>query len=170
MIEEKYKQLCETPSDINEHLPTLRKYAILCESIVELGVRGMVSTWALLAGKPETMVSVDIVHTSEHKGNDEAAKEMARREHITWHFEQISSLDLRFRRCELLFIDTLHFYDQLSQELKLHSPHTTKYIIMHDTVIPEMQRAVDEFLTGNSDWKIKEVLTTLTGLTVLQRV
>ena len=170
MIEEKYQQLCNTPSDINEHLPTIKKYASLSDRIVELGVRGMVSTWALLAGYPGEMVSIDIVHPSDHKGDTDEAKKMAGEEGIKWFFEKKSSLDIELSRHELLFIDTIHSYEQLSQELKLHSPHTTKYIIMHDTVIPEMQRAVDEFLTGNSDWKIKEVLTTLTGLTVLQRV
>ena len=169
MIEEKYKKLCETPSDINEHLPTLKKYASLCNSIVELGVRGMVSTWALLAGSPLEMVSVDIVDPSEHQGDTKETKELARSEGILWGFVKMSSLEFKFRRTELLFIDTIHFYDQLSQELKLHSPHTTKYIIMHDTNFPEMQKAINEFLTDNNDWKVKEVLTTMTGLTVLQR-
>src|SRR3990167_4202492 len=170
MIEEKYKKLCETPSDINEHLPTLKKYASLCNSIVELGVRGMVSTWALLAGSPLEMVSVDIVDPSEHQGDTKETKELARSEGILWGFVKISSLEFKFRRTELLFIDTIHFYDQLSQELKLHSPHTTKYIIMHDTNFPEMQKAINEFLTNNNDWKVKEVLTTLTGLKILQRI
>ena len=169
MIEEKYKQLCEMESDINEHLPTLKRYASLCETILELGVRGMVSTYGLLAGYPEVMISIDIVDPSEHEGNVEETKEIAKKQGVNWSFEKISSLDFKLRRTELLFIDTIHSYEQLSQELKLHSPHTTKYIIMHDTNFPEMQKAINEFLTNNNDWKVKEVLTSLTGLTVLQR-
>ena len=170
MIEEKYQQLCQTESDINEHLPILRKYALLSDRIVELGVRGMVSTWALLAGRPQFMVSVDIVHPSEHEGDVGEAEILANRENITWGFIQKSSLDIELDRHDLLFIDTIHSYEQLSQELKLHSPHTTKYIILHDTIIPEMEKAVKEFLTGNRDWKIKEVFTNNSGLMVLQRV
>ena len=170
MIEEKYQQLCETPSDINEHLPTLKKYALLSDTIFELGVRGMVSTWGLLAGHPEKMISIDIVDPIEHGGNVEEAKEMAGKEGVAWMFVKISSLDVDLQRHDLLFIDTIHSYEQLTQELKLHSPHTTKYIILHDTIIPEMQRAVDEFLIGNLDWKVKEVFTNNSGLTVLQRV
>ena len=163
MIEEKYKQLCETPSDINEHLPTLKKYASLCESIVELGVRDVVSTYGLLAGYPSGMISIDIIDPIE------SLRETVKNEGVDWGFIKASSLDIKFIRADLLFIDTIHSYEQLSQELKLHSPHTTKYIIMHDTNLPEMQKAIDEFLTNNNDWKVKEVLTTLTGLTVLQR-
>ena len=108
MIEEKYKQLCETPSDINEHLPTINKYACLCNSIVELGVRGMVSTWALLAGYPWTVVSVDIVHPSEHKGNVEEVIEIAKKRGISWQFLQISSLvSGRINIIHLLYIRLL---------------------------------------------------------------
>ena len=81
-----------------------------------------------------------------------------------------SSLEIELFRHDLLFIDTIHSYEQLSQELKLHSPHTTKYIIMHDTVIPEMQKAIREFLIANPDWKPKEVFDNNNGLTVLQRI
>jgi len=49
-IENKYKHLCNEVCDINEHLPTLYKYASDCESIIELGVRGCVSSWALVYG------------------------------------------------------------------------------------------------------------------------
>ena len=169
MIEERYQQLCKIPSDINEHLPTLKKYALLSDVIIELGVRGMVSTWALLAGLPKEMVSIDIVHPSEHKGNVQEAGELAKNEGIVWRFHQASSLKIELDRHDLLFIDTIHDYEQLSQELKLHSPHTTKYIIMHDTVMPEMRRAINEFLIGNNDWKVKEQFVNNNGLTILQR-
>lgn len=170
MIDEKYRQLCETPLDINEHLPTLRKYARLSAGIVELGVRGIVSTWALLAGRPSWMLSVDIVDPSEHGGSVSQTEEIAKAEGSRWWFHLGSSLQIELPRHDLLFIDTIHSYEQLSQELKLHSPHTTKYVIMHDTVLPEMQKAINEFLMGNSDWKIKEVFENNNGLTVLQRI
>ena len=170
MIEQKYQQLCNIESDINEHLPTLKKYALLSDRIVELGVRGMVSTWALLAGRPQFMVSVDIVHPERHGGDVEKATRLADNEGIFWEFVLGSSLEVKLDRHDLLFIDTIHSYEQLSKELYLHSPHTTKYIIMHDTVIPEMRIAVEEFLLNNNDWKVKEVFTNNSGLTVLQRV
>src|SRR3990167_2187658 len=165
MIEQKYKQLCETPSDINEHLPILKSYALLSDVIIELGVRGMVSTWGLLAGHPKEMLSIDIVHPSEHRGNVEEAMALAEKEGTMWDFLLASSLGVELPRHDLLFIDTIHSYEQLIKELKLHSTCTSKYIIMHDTVLPEMQRALDEFLTGNMDWKIKEVFTNNSGLT-----
>ena len=170
MIEDIYQQLHGIETDINEHFPTLKKYALLSDRIVELGVRGIVSTWALLAGHPQEMISLDIVSPTEHGGDIKATTEIAKSEGIQWRFYKGSSLDIELARHDLLFIDTIHSYEQLSQELKIHSPHTTKYIIMHDTVLPEMQRAIREFLTGNSDWKSKEHFDNNNGLTVLQRV
>ena len=49
-VKRNYEFLCRRPSDINEHLPTLFAYTTDCESVVELGVRGCVSSWAFLYG------------------------------------------------------------------------------------------------------------------------
>ena len=46
----KFQFLKRKPSDINEHLETLSNYASRCNSIFETGVRGVVSSWALLHG------------------------------------------------------------------------------------------------------------------------
>jgi hypothetical protein len=49
IVERKYISLCnEERSDINEHLPVLCEYAKDCESIIELGVRGQISTYAFV--------------------------------------------------------------------------------------------------------------------------
>ena len=69
LIEKNYKRVCETKSDINEHLPTIKKYAEECEAVIEFGVRGIVSTWALLAGNPKEMISVDIANPSVYGAN-----------------------------------------------------------------------------------------------------
>ena len=46
----KFYILKSKKSDINEHLGVLSKYASKCESVFETGVRGVVSSWALLHG------------------------------------------------------------------------------------------------------------------------
>ena len=53
IINKKYNQLCNTKSDINEHLPTLYNYAKQSESFLECGVRGCVSSWAISKGISE---------------------------------------------------------------------------------------------------------------------
>ena len=63
-LQREYAARVASPSDINEHLPVLREYARHCRSAAELGVRAVVSTWALLLGLAEgggdLLYSVDI--------------------------------------------------------------------------------------------------------------
>ena len=164
-INQIYKKLCHIPSDINEHLPTLKQYASECRVIVELGMRDGVSTWALLAGKPKEMVSIDIIFPKV----DIDLYKITRAEGIEYYFWLGSSLEVKIP-CDLLFVDTIHTYDQLSKELKLWGNHVEKYIILHDTTSckEELEPAVNEFLEQNKQWSIDEVFENNNGLTILK--
>jgi hypothetical protein len=137
IIQKKYFNLITTPSDINEHLPTLFSYAMQCESIIELGVRGCVSSWALVYGllnnnsnRKQILLSdlaeCDITELLQYTTNTNV-----RIEYI-W----INDLDLQIMsNVDLTFIDTWHVYGQLKRELNKFSKCTNKYIIMHDTTV-----------------------------------
>lgn len=175
MIDDIYQALCNTPSDINEHLPVLKKYAEQSESIVELGVRYIVSTWAFLAAKPKSLLSVDITHPDDYGGNLMEVYDETDAAGIDFQFVLKSSLEIELPEHDFLFIDTLHKYEQLSQELELHHSKVRKFIAMHDTNLEGedgegMQRAVNEFLEKHPEWQIAEVKLNNNGLTVLKRV
>jgi len=80
---------------------------------------------------------------------------------------------------DLLFIDTLHTYDQLSQELKLHSPKVRRFIALHDTESFKFQgedpskdglwNAVVEFI-AQGNFVAKKHYPNNNGLTVLERM
>lgn len=176
-LEQIYEGMCNTPSDINEHLPTLKKYAEECEHITEMGVRWVVSTYALLMGKPKKMISYDIngIHWN-------AIRDMVK-EDTYFTFEVANTLDLEIEETDLLFIDTLHNYNQLSGELKLHGNKSRKYIIFHDTTTFEwigesyngkvdevgLWPAIEEFLEANPHWELHQRYTNNNGLTILKR-
>ena len=139
MIQSKYSQLCSTPSDINQHLPTLSKYAQQAETILEAGVRSVISTWAFMHGITQnnsdikTIYSVDLEPAPIFEANLAA---------------QVNNIKLIFTQSDILkyhlpepvdiaFIDTLHCYGQLKRELAIFAPLTKKYIIMHDTTVDE---------------------------------
>ena len=63
MLNKKFNLLCLSPSDINEHLAAIKDFASDCETIIELGVRIPISTFALMMGKPKTLTSVDLVNS-----------------------------------------------------------------------------------------------------------
>ena len=81
-IREYYEYSKTTPSDINEHLPTLLKYSEECKHITEMGVRGGVSSWAFLYSNPEKMVAYDIMtnHSVENIIN------VANESNLNFHF------------------------------------------------------------------------------------
>lgn len=177
-----YKEKCDTPSDINEHLPTLYKFAKECEHITEMGVRWIVSTWALLAARPKKMISYDIRNPNEWGADINEVLRIARDEDLNYIFIQDDVLQVEIEETDLLFIDTLHNYKQLKEELKLHVNKVRKYIIFHDTMsygnVDESSDnngtkgilpAILELLHTDSNWYLREQHINNNGLIVIAR-
>lgn len=179
-IEEVYQAACQRQSDIHEHLPTLRRYAEGCDLVVEMGVRWIVSTWAFLAAKPNKLLSIDIVHPNTFGANLDAVKQLCNVENQDFEFIQGDSTRIDIPKCDFLFIDTWHVYDQLKIELERHSKNVKKFIALHDTETfaevgetpshKGLKLAVDEFLNSNSEWELKEHYKNNNGLTILKKV
>ena len=197
VIKEKYLFNCRAPSDINEHLPTLKKYADECNHITECGVRFVVSSYAFalsLKDKDNKLIQVD---TKKYQQNFTFEQECLK-ENVNVKFYEQSDLDCPLEETELLFIDTWQIYGHLKRELARWNSYVTKYIIMHDTTTdaihgesirvgwdPKKQSmetgipveeitkglwpAIEEFLVEHPEWKIKERFTNNNGLTVLSR-
>jgi hypothetical protein len=121
-----YERRSREPSDINEHLETLRRYASQCQHVTEFGVRSGVSTTALLAGMPEQLVSYDWERRPE-------VDELERLAEGRWSFVLADVLTVTIAETDLLFIDTYHTGEQLRQELALHAEKVKNCIILHDT-------------------------------------
>lgn len=154
-IYSKYLEKCGIPGDINENLPHLKDYASRYETIVEMGVRSIVSTWALLAGNPKKLTSIDIVHPSHYGATIDEVYQLSQKEGIIFNFILADTHKVTIEECDMLFIDTLHTYDHLSKELELHSPKVKHCIAFHDTIsCPEVYLAILDFIKINSIWKI----------------
>lgn len=184
-IDEKFIELVNTHSDINEHLNTLFEYALKCDTIAEFGVRDIVSTFAFAKARPKKITCVDVLIP---KNINEFIK-ACEIQNINCEFFKDDTLKFSLENVDLLFIDTWHSYNQLKNELKIHNSKVNKYIILHDTVsyafvnerkydyIPNnnsqeksgLVPAIQEFLLENPIWKIEKEFTNNNGLTVLSR-
>ncbi len=156
-ILKKYLQHKKTVSDINQHLETLYILGKECSHITEMGVRGVSSTWPLVYSRPDKMISYDIKKNS----NIDEVINLCDEYLINYSFQEKDVLEIEIEPTELLFIDTLHTYNQLSKELEIHSKKVSKYIVLHDTT--HFGR-IDEVIYSHASDTIKKSQTTKQGL------
>lgn len=196
-LKEKFDVLAGTPSDINEHFETLRRYASECAHVTEMGVRYVVSTFALMMGLPRRLVSIDIVHPDDKFGGEndvikgkeelETARQCALENGVDFEFVLGNTLEIDIEPTDLLFIDTRHTYAQLKEELTRHHSNVSTYILMHDTmsfgnrdeILPEkefllsspqgLRPAIQEFLATYPEWSILEEFHHNNGMIVLKK-
>jgi len=139
----KFRTMCNTASDINEHLPTLFRYAKQCNSAIELGVRGCVSSWAISAGLLENKNGVKkrIFMNDSRECQIGELVDILEPLGIDVKYEWQNDLEIVFgadEKYDMVFIDTWHVYGQIKRELEKFSAVATKYIIMHDTTVDEV--------------------------------
>jgi hypothetical protein len=174
--------------DINEHLPTLKSYSEKYNHITEMGVRWGSSTIAFLEGGTSKLISYDIQITNEIKHIIDLSKTIE----TEFIFNEQDTLSIDIETTDVLFIDTLHTYNQLYNELIKHSEKVKRHILLHDTVSfrekdevlynhasdlvkniknnkKGLYAAVIDFISTNVDWYIEKEYVNNNGLMVLSR-
>ena len=167
-----------------------------CKTVVECGVRKVVSSYAFAAGLPEDGKLI-MIDPERSKQVDEFLAIEPRAS-----FVHESDLKCPLVETDMLFIDTWHVYGQLKRELAYWHAHARKYIVMHDTTVDgeygeavrwkvEQDKlleessktgipveemtigiwpAVVEFLASHPEWVLAARYYNNHGLTVLMRV
>lgn len=193
-----YYNACNNYSDIYEHVPVLKTLAIESASVVEIGVRNMVSTWGILQGLSsndalnKSYLGIDLQLPPEESLT--LAKRLSSQNGIGFQFWQANDMHIDIEETDLLFIDSLHTYCHLTYELETFSPFVTKYIAMHDTSYPwgnmddayyrgdyseypswydrtkrGLWPAVEDFLARHPEWTLHKRLLNNHGFTILKR-
>lgn len=176
VLDQEYARARKIKSDINENVHILHDLAKECGEVTEMGVRTGVSTRAFLAADAK-LTSYDIYLEPEVEKLFAIARGLGK----DASYIKADVLDLNIDETDLLFIDTLHTYSQLKQELKLHGNKARKYLAFHDTHTFGLRgevgneptgllSAVIEFVMENPHWKFKVYKTNNNGMTVLERV
>jgi len=139
-IEAKLTQAIATKGDINEHLVYLMKLASQCETILECGVRTIVSSWAFVNGLTMNKSSTKVLTCSDltlSAGANELLQSCLQN-NIQHDFMVGNDLTIPMKPYDLIFIDTWHIYGHLKRELAKFHPYALKYIVMHDTEIDKV--------------------------------
>ena len=131
----RYGLCSQLESDIYEHMHTLKRYAKDCSTIAEVGVRGVVSTWAFIRGLSSStngekrLICLDIEPIPE----EQLLRWVCEQTGIQLQVIRGDSARTPISVVDLLFIDTWHVEGHLKRELELHSGRVNKFIILHDT-------------------------------------
>lgn len=124
-IDAVYVRHCAGKTAIAPHLPRLRALADGLELAVEFGVKRGASSAALLLGA-KRVVSFDVVATPE-------ARELEAAAGGRWDYRIEDSRKADVPECDMLFVDSLHDYEQCAAELNYHGDKARRFIALHDT-------------------------------------
>lgn len=198
-LEAEYKNQCNRRTDINEHLPTLLDYTLKCNSVVECGVRDIVSSYAFALGLKNKVNNVYTLVDPYKSNNIDRFIQGCKANNVNATFVNQDDLKCPLVKTDLLFIDTWHVYGHLKRELAYWNSSVDKYIIMHDTTVDEWRGetlrlglnpvtqsassgipvdeitkglwpAVEEFLKEHPEWLLEKRYTNNNGLTILARI
>lgn len=204
-LESLFVNLKKESGDINEHLETLKNIASECNTVIEFGVRCMVSIFSFATSGCKNLLAYDIYHPAVFdKYKFDQLEIYCKKYRINFQFFQKDVLLLEtIPECDLLFLDTIGTYFQCKCELTLFSKKVKKYIIIHDTdlyaekdelsvskeewigkynsneIIKSiieldnnsfgLNKAIDEFLQSNKNWKLYRKYKNNNGLTILKK-
>jgi len=173
-FEKEYQDACAKDTDIHEHLPVLSELTSQCQHVTELGVGWAQSTRAFLR-HDITLHSYEFNPLPGIREFFQEAANSGRR--VTLHVDDTRKVVIE--ETDLMLVDSLHIYEQVQEELRLHADKVKKYLLFHDTTTFADQGefggkgiwpAIQEFIDSHPEWQLVERRTNNNGLTILKRV
>jgi cephalosporin hydroxylase len=165
-----------TPSELNEHLDVLYRFASGCNVVCEFGVADCTTTAAFLFARPKELHSYDI----RRQDAVDRVERIAKAEGQHFEFHHASTLEVEIPECDMLYVDDLHTYSHVKAELQKHAGKVRKYLAFHDTECcrdqsedatrPGIWQAIAEFLREHPEWRIVYTTEDYAGLAILGRV
>ena len=161
------------PRDLDQHMDTLKELSSKCSHVTEISKRKE-SLIALAAGKPEKIVS----HNIEMNTILEHVEKVSTDTVIERSFLKSVEVD-SIEKTDLLFIDTVHTYDMMLDELTKFAPSVKRFIVARGTQsngeIGEdggrgILYALRFFMEKNPKWSVIEHHEHQYGITVLARL
>ena len=128
-----YEDACRRQTDINFHLPKLYELAMHCHHVTEFGVRDGESSRAFLYAATRKIGPILRSYDIDVSPIAKWLFEDAKTEGADVRYYKGNTLEVDIEPTEMLFIDTLHTYEQLKAELDRHAGKVAKYLVFHDT-------------------------------------
>lgn len=158
--------------DMAPHIDQLGQYAEDARVIVEFGIRGAVSTWAMLdrLGPDGWLIGVDI------DPNPPIPDRVRDDDRFEFVHGDAATVDLPVAHADLVMIDASHEFTSTVAELVRAASLTPDYILCHDYLYsqtPQVARAIDGYtMPGylrDEPYRLSHVHHSRWGLAVLVR-
>ena len=173
------KEYYDTLKDLQEGRHTIeytmvhdeiKKHLKECDSYTEFGImQGPTLAIACLANVKKIRaydIKLDWYNKAATLFNQYTAEHV-----LDFKVHKANTLSCTIEPADMLYIDSLHEYNQLKGELTRHANKINKFIIMHDTTgRPELVPAINEFLQANPEWKRITECKESVGFTTLKRI
>lgn len=178
-LEVEFARVCAEPGDINEHLATIRG---LVETVgptcrvVELGSRDGVTTTALMAGGPASLLCLD-------QGPGPNSRRLQKYQQkffpaMRYEVRQGNTEKATPEDSDVLVVDSdPHTAEHIAAELALFAPRCSRYIVFHDTTIygetfgnaPGVMPAIRTWILDHPEWTMIRRDKHNNGLVVISR-
>ena len=196
-LDKLYTIVCNTPSDINEHVSFLHDLSTQCNSVVEIGIERFTPTWGFLKGLPHNSKFIGICTTYPNVEVCAKANVLALSKNINFSLIVKDELHINpeeIGKIDMIFIDSIHTYIHVTYQLHKFGYLASKYLVLHDTSDPwgsnndheykgnyseyphnydrhkkGVWTAIEDFLKNSVEWKLKERKLNNHGLTILER-
>jgi len=153
--------------DMVPHLGHLMDLASTAKVVAEFGVRGAVSSWAILDGLPEDgrlySVDIDPLCPIPPRVTSDPRFKFIVGDSVTVPLP---------KHVGFVMIDSSHEYDQTVRELDRAASLNPVVIALHDYLYadtPDVKRAIDGWLEGDVPYVLEVVHPSTWGLAVLRR-
>tara|TARA_R110000765_G_scaffold288759_4_gene384972 strand:+ start:4330 stop:6237 length:1908 start_codon:yes stop_codon:yes gene_type:complete len=173
-VEAVFDKMKSIPRDLEQHMDFLKEISSKCSHVTEISKRKE-SLVALAAGKPKKIVSYNT--EGNHPIIEQVEKVLPE---IQMKLSSLPSSEIEtIEKTDLLFIDTIHTYDEMMNELNKFAPMVKRFIVARGTQsngeIGEdggrgILHALRLFMQENPKWSIIEHHEQQYGISVLARL
>jgi glycosyltransferase involved in cell wall biosynthesis/predicted Zn-dependent protease/predicted O-methyltransferase YrrM len=163
-LEEHFKTACLGPSEVHEHLPTLRDLARECKAVTEIGSPSAGTTLAFLLAEPRRLVRLDMAR----RADEGTLRALAGSAELVFQVTDLTQAQPA--ETDLLFVGMGPGLELSNGFLERHAARARKLVVVHGTADGNGRGQAVEALLAGGQFHLRQRHENNNGLTVLERI
>ncbi len=173
-IEEYYAKLCKLQSDAHgtDYMlvhDEIKKRVRGCDSYTEFGINQGATLAAALLENPARVRAYDI-KLGWYTQAAHLFQQYAAEHSIDYAVTESDTLTCTIDPVDVLYIDTRHKEDHLTEELSHHGSKASRFIIFHDTFAQDgLKKAALKYVSENKEWGVVTECNVSVGFMTIEK-